>query len=104
MMTLNGVVHNFAGLLVLRLLMGMFETGFFLVVVLLMNKWYIQFELSARVSIYYAGAAISGAFSGLLAYGLANMMALRLLQGGGMTFPFTLNMSEGNTLLTSVLS
>lgn len=39
----------------------------------MMNKWYLKFELSSRVSIYYAGAAVSGAFSGLLAYALAKM-------------------------------
>lgn len=53
--------------------MGAFEAGFFPAAVLIMNKWYLKFELSARVAIYYAGAAISGAFSGLLAYALAKM-------------------------------
>lgn len=73
LMTLHGVVHNFASLLTLRLLMGAFEAGFFPAAVLIMNKWYLKFELSARVAIYYCGAAISGAFSGLLAYALAKM-------------------------------
>ncbi|KKA25867.1 MFS transporter [Rasamsonia emersonii CBS 393.64] len=73
LMTLHGVVHNFGSLLTLRLLMGAFEAGFFPAAVLIMNKWYLKFELSARVAIYYAGAAISGAFSGLLAYALAKM-------------------------------
>lgn len=49
------------------------RSGFFPAAVLMMNKWYLKFELSARVSIYYAGAAVSGAFSGLLAYALAKM-------------------------------
>ncbi|OAA65554.1 major facilitator superfamily transporter [Niveomyces insectorum RCEF 264] len=61
LMTMHGVVHNYGSLLALRLVMGAFEAG------------YTKFELSARVSIYYAGAAVSGAFSGLLAYGIAHM-------------------------------
>ena len=38
-----------------------------------MNKWYTKFELATRFSLFYVGSALSGAFSGLLAYGLAKL-------------------------------
>lgn len=41
--------------------------------ILLMGKWYLKFEYQSRFAIFYGGAAISGAFSGLLAYAIAKM-------------------------------
>ncbi|KAI9759083.1 MAG: hypothetical protein M4579_002599 [Chaenotheca gracillima] len=72
-MTLHGIVRNFGGLVTVRLLMGIFEAGLFPGAILVMNKWYLKFELGSRVAIYYMGSAIAGAFSGLLAFALAKM-------------------------------
>jgi len=38
-----------------------------------MNKWYTKYELATRFSLFYVGSALSGAFSGLLAYAFARM-------------------------------
>ncbi|OQU98777.1 hypothetical protein CLAIMM_04507 [Cladophialophora immunda] len=81
MMTLHGVVNNYGGLLAVRLVMGALEAGFFPGAVLLLNKWYTKFELSARLAVFYAGAAIAGAFSGLLAYALVKMDGLAGVAG-----------------------
>lgn len=53
--------------------MGMFEAGFFPGAIAFMNKWYTKYELATRLSIFYVGSALSGAFSGLLAYAIAKM-------------------------------
>ncbi|KAL6231499.1 hypothetical protein BDW75DRAFT_247851 [Aspergillus navahoensis] len=72
-MTLTGLVQNFAGLLVVRVLLGVFEAGFFPGAVYLCTFWYMPKELSTRLAIFYCASALSGAFSGLLAAGIAQM-------------------------------
>ena len=46
-----------------------------------MTKWYAKFELATRFSIFYVGSALSGAFSGLLAYAFAQMDGVGGLAG-----------------------
>ncbi|KAJ5371061.1 uncharacterized protein N7496_007153 [Penicillium cataractarum] len=72
-MTLTGVVQNFGGLLVVRLLLGIFEAGFFPGAVYLCSLWYMPKDLGTRVATFYCASALSGAFSGLLAAGIGKM-------------------------------
>ncbi|EGY20131.1 hypothetical protein VD0004_g410 [Verticillium dahliae] len=72
-MTLHGVVQNFGGLLALRMLLGVFEAGFFPGAVYLCTFWYMPRDLASRISWFYCMSALSGAFSGLLAAGIAKM-------------------------------
>ncbi|KAL4929149.1 putative MFS transporter [Aspergillus undulatus] len=72
-MTFTGLVQNFAGLMVTRILLGVFEAGFFPGAVYLCTFWYMPKELSTRLAIFYCASALSGAFSGLLAAGIAQM-------------------------------
>ncbi|KAL4898548.1 major facilitator superfamily domain-containing protein [Aspergillus ambiguus] len=72
-MTLTGVVQNFAGLMVTRVLLGIFEAGFFPGAVYLCTFWYMPKELSTRIAFFYCASSLSGAFSGLLAAGIARM-------------------------------
>ncbi|EAS34242.3 MFS transporter [Coccidioides immitis RS] len=58
-MTLTGVVNNFGGLVATRLAVGIFEAGFFPGAVLLVSR-----------------CALSGAFSGLLAFAIAKMRGI----------------------------
>ncbi|KAB8238726.1 major facilitator superfamily domain-containing protein [Aspergillus alliaceus] len=60
-MTLTGVVQNFAGLMVTRVLLGIFD------------QWYMPKDLSTRLAYFYCASALSGAFSGLLAAAIAKM-------------------------------
>lgn len=69
----QGVTGSFAGLVVCRVLIGVFEAGFFPGMVYLVSMYYKRNELQWRLNILWSAAIISGAFSGLLAYGLANM-------------------------------
>ncbi|KAH6887432.1 major facilitator superfamily domain-containing protein [Thelonectria olida] len=72
-MTFHGVVKNFAGLLAVRLLLGVFESGFYPGAVYLCTFWYMPRDLATRIAYFYCTSALSGAFSGLLAAGIAQM-------------------------------
>ncbi|KAI9932700.1 hypothetical protein MW887_008949 [Aspergillus wentii] len=72
-MTCTGFVQNFAGLVVIRFLLGLFEAGFLPGAVLVISKWYLPNETQTRIAILYTSAASGGAFSGLLAFGIAKM-------------------------------
>lgn len=75
-MTCTGFVKSFAGLLVCRLLLGVFEAGFFPGACFLLSQWYPPHMTQLRMSMLYCAAAMSGAFSGLLAAGFAKMRGL----------------------------
>ncbi|BCS29278.1 uncharacterized protein APUU_70848A [Aspergillus puulaauensis] len=72
-MTLTGVVQNFSSLCAVRFLLGVFEAGFFPGAVWLISQWYLPHETQTRIAIFYTASALAGAFSGLLAFGLAKM-------------------------------
>ncbi|KAM5350738.1 hypothetical protein ACJ41O_007243 [Fusarium nematophilum] len=72
-MTLHGVVNNFGGLLAVRILLGVFEAGFYPGAVYLCTFWYMPRDLATRIAYFYCTSALSGAFSGLLAAGIAQM-------------------------------
>lgn len=66
--------HGFAGLLVVRILIGIIESGFFPCALFFLSKWYNSKELAFRTTILYSGSLLSGAFSGLIAAGIVDNM------------------------------
>lgn len=46
-----------------------------------MSSWYTRKELQQRIALFYTMSALSGAFSGLLAFAIANMDGLRGISG-----------------------
>ena len=72
-MTCTGLVKNFTGLMICRVLLGVAEAGFFPGAVFLIVSWYGQRQVQTRLAMFYCASALSGAFSGLLAFGIANM-------------------------------
>ncbi|KAJ6184196.1 hypothetical protein N7519_005497 [Penicillium mononematosum] len=74
--TLTGVVKNFSGLCAVRVLLGIFESGFFPGAVWVITQWYQPHEVQSRIAIFYTASALAGAFSGLLAFGLAKMRGI----------------------------
>lgn len=93
-MTLTGIVKNFAGLMVTRVLLGVAEAGcvscllshiliqslifhsscsFFPGAVYLITRWYAARQVQTRLALFYCASALSGAFSGLLAFAIAKM-------------------------------
>lgn len=53
--------------------MTLHRAGFFPGAVYLCSFWYMPRDLATRISIFYCASALSGAFSGLLAAGIAKM-------------------------------
>ncbi|THG97071.1 hypothetical protein EW026_g4866 [Hermanssonia centrifuga] len=91
MMTVQGLVHNYGGLLGMRWMLGLFEAGLFPGVNyylswygdpnLLTDKgdlteahsWYKRSEFGIRAAVFFSAATVSGAFGGLLAAAISNM-------------------------------
>ncbi len=84
-----GGVHNFAGVTVVRFVLGTFEagsciitnkfgtinstTGLFPGLVYYLTFWYRTDERSIRVAFILASATLAGAFGGAIAYGVGHM-------------------------------
>ncbi|KIM44467.1 hypothetical protein M413DRAFT_353864 [Hebeloma cylindrosporum] len=73
MMTLQGLVHNFSGLMGMRWLLGTFEAGLFPGVNYYLSCWYKRSEFGLRAAIFFSAATVSGAFGGLLAAAISKM-------------------------------
>ncbi|CCL99900.1 uncharacterized protein FIBRA_01925 [Fibroporia radiculosa] len=72
-MALMGLVKTYPQLVGTRILLGVTEAGLFPGVVYYMTLWYPRHMLQLRVGVFYGGATLAGAFSGLLAYGISFM-------------------------------
>ncbi|TPX09500.1 uncharacterized protein E0L32_009243 [Thyridium curvatum] len=80
-MVCTGFVTNFSTLCAVRFLLGLFEAGFFPGAILLVSKWYVPDEVQTRIALIYTSAATGGAFSGLLAFGIAKMNGIAGYEG-----------------------
>ncbi|KAL4972352.1 major facilitator superfamily domain-containing protein [Aspergillus desertorum] len=72
-MTCTGLVNNYGSLMAVRVLLGIFEAGFFPGAIYLCSYWYMPKDLALRISYFYCASALSRAFSGLLAAAIAEM-------------------------------
>lgn len=72
----QGVTESFGGLIACRVLMGVFESGFFPSNVYLMSMYYKRHEIQSRFTIYFSSGIVAGATSGLLAYAIAHIDGL----------------------------
>jgi MFS family permease len=63
----------------LRIVLGIFEAGFFPGCAYLLSCWYPRYELQKRNAVFYLIGSMASAFSGILAYGFLQMNGL----GGG---------------------
>ncbi|KAK0385606.1 hypothetical protein NLU13_6783 [Sarocladium strictum] len=77
---LQGLVTNYAGLLVTRFFLGVFETGMFPGAFYLIGMWYRRHEAQRRYSFFFSSTTLAGAFGGLLAAAIGKMgnIGLRL--------------------------
>jgi MFS family permease len=71
--TLQSQVHNFGGLVACRFFLGLLEGGLFPGIVLYLSGFYRRHELQVRIGLFFSAAAMSGAFSGLLAAAIIQM-------------------------------
>ncbi|KAI5480206.1 hypothetical protein MNV49_001534 [Pseudohyphozyma bogoriensis] len=72
----TGLVKSYAGLVVLRLVLGALEGGLFPGLVLYLSGFYRRRELQTRVSLFFSAASLSGAFSGLVSAGIIKMQGV----------------------------
>jgi MFS family permease len=68
-----GGTNNFAGVTVVRFILGMFEAGLFPGLVYYLTFWYRTDERSIRVAFILASATLAGAFGGAIAFGVGHM-------------------------------
>lgn len=61
---------NFGGLLALRLILAVFEAGFFAGTVFYLSLFYARGELGFRIAVFFGSALLASAFSGLISYGV----------------------------------
>lgn len=80
-MTLQGIVQNYHGLVATRTMLGFAESGFFPAATYLLTTWYCRFEVQTRLSVFFSAASMAGAFSGLLAFGIEKMAGVGGLNG-----------------------
>ncbi|KAI1774976.1 major facilitator superfamily transporter [Hypoxylon cercidicola] len=77
----SAFVTNYAGLIATRLLLGAFESGLLPCLTIYISTFYRREEQARRISYLFVSAALSGAFGGLLAYGLTSIHGTRGLAG-----------------------
>ncbi|KAF8922586.1 MFS general substrate transporter [Mucidula mucida] len=65
-----GIAKNFSEIFAIRWFLGVFESAMLPGVVFYLSTFYTRGELASRIGLFYAAAAISGAFSGLIAFGV----------------------------------
>lgn len=68
-----GFVKKWSDLIPLRLILGIFEAGFFPGCAYLLSCWYPRYELQKRNAVFYLIGSMSSAFSGILAYGFSQL-------------------------------
>ncbi|KAH9906146.1 MFS transporter-like protein [Xylariomycetidae sp. FL2044] len=96
--TFLGFTRSLAGLVVCRLLLGLFEGGLLGGIVVYLAMFYRRRQMQRRIGYFYSAAPLSGAFGGLLATGLA-----RISYGGYDSWPWIFFIEGIVTVLFGVL-
>ncbi|OCB89282.1 MFS general substrate transporter [Sanghuangporus baumii] len=73
--TLMATAFNFAGLLVTRIGLGIFEAGFGPGIPVYLSLFYTKHEMGLRMAYWFGFAAVAGAFGGLIAFGIQHAHA-----------------------------
>ncbi|RMZ22542.1 hypothetical protein D0859_13427 [Hortaea werneckii] len=81
----------------LRVVLGIFEAGFFPGCAYLLSCWYPRYDLQKRNAVFYLIGSMASAFAGILAYGFSHMGGLGNL---GPTFGQHYGPTEENQTLT----
>lgn len=76
---LTSQVTTPGGIIGCRFILGVVEAPFFPGVLFYLSKWYTKQELNLRMSIFYSGSLVSGAFGNLIAAGI--LSGLDYVQG-----------------------
>lgn len=68
-----GLVKDWPSLAGLRVILGVFEAGYFPGAVYLLSTWYTRYEMGKRYAVFYIIGCVASAFAGILAFGLMQM-------------------------------
>ncbi|KAJ7490999.1 major facilitator superfamily domain-containing protein [Mycena latifolia] len=71
--TCQGTVKTYGGLLACRFFLGLLEGGVFPGLVLYLSFFYPRLRLQTRIAAFFSAASISGAFGGIMAYGIIKL-------------------------------
>lgn len=71
-----GFPNNWVAMIPLRLLLGIFEAGFFPGCVYLISTYYARYDMQKRYAVFYLIGSVASACSGILAYGIQQMHGL----------------------------
>ncbi|KAK4220965.1 high-affinity nicotinic acid transporter [Podospora fimiseda] len=85
-MTLMGIVKDYHGFLIARIVLGVAEAGLFPGVVFYLTNWYTREEIQLRQAMFFSAASLAGAFSRLLAFAIGKMDGVGGLGGWQWTF------------------
>ncbi|KAL0576368.1 hypothetical protein V5O48_005627 [Marasmius crinis-equi] len=69
----SGIAKTFSQIFAIRFFLGIFESAMLPGVVYYLSTFYRRGELASRIALFYAAAAIAGAFSGLIAWGVFHL-------------------------------
>ncbi|QRW03728.1 major facilitator superfamily transporter [Ceratobasidium sp. AG-Ba] len=72
---LQGLVHNYSGLIATRFFLGLTEGGLLPGIVLYMSAFYRRDQLQLRLAMLFSATSLAGAFSGLLAAAIIKLDA-----------------------------
>ncbi|PTB38215.1 hypothetical protein M441DRAFT_147051 [Trichoderma asperellum CBS 433.97] len=72
-------IQGRGSLIAIRLVIGLFEAGFYPTCVSYLSFFYGRFDLAVRVAIFYGQYAIAGAFSGAISFGVFHLKSGSLL-------------------------
>ncbi|CAK4031709.1 MFS general substrate transporter [Lecanosticta acicola] len=67
---LTSQVKGYGSIVACRFILGLVEAPFFAGVLFYLSKWYTKSELNLRMSLFYSGSLVSGAFGSLIAAGI----------------------------------
>jgi MFS family permease len=76
-----GFVKNWQTMAGLRIILGLFEAGFFPGAVYLVSCWYVRYETQKRMAGFYLISVLAAGFSAILAYGLYTLQGTDGLAG-----------------------
>ncbi|KAH7347054.1 major facilitator superfamily domain-containing protein [Pyrenochaeta sp. MPI-SDFR-AT-0127] len=69
----HAFVRGRRSLIAVRLMIGVFEAGFYPTAVAYLSFFYCRYDLAVRIGLFYGQYAVAGAFSGSIAYGVFHL-------------------------------
>ncbi|KAJ8653364.1 hypothetical protein O0I10_011015 [Lichtheimia ornata] len=81
MACLHATINGFASLVILRFLLGVFESGFFPGVIFFLTLFYKKNEIATRIALFWGSTVAAHAYAGILAYGILRLRGAQSMAG-----------------------